>query len=320
MAYTARVRISVMLLCAVCITGDVASQQKRRARGSVCQAHPLEHRFTELIDSLFEERFINEGAIVDCGAHTGHEACRYASLRPNSIVHAIEPMRSNLAALNASYAHLRNIHPLHGGLGSVERMVDMAPRKLRTGKKITMLEDVQLAPAANQSSATTFRVHRLDNLFAAQWPSQRLVFAHFDVEGAELDVLAGATDTIRRDRPIFTVELKLGNTDYNAKLFGAVRGLGYDAFVVPERCGVPYDCRNAICLPVERQPTAALSAGTVRVQRWHPLETLDRIWRASAKNGTLVKWPVAVDECPKQASSNHPCCRPNATEYLCRAL
>ena len=213
-------------------------------------------------------------------------------------------MRSNLAALNASYAHLRNIHPLHGGLGSVERMVDMAPRKLRTGKKITMLEDVQLAPAANQSSATTFRVYRLDNLFAAQWPSQRLVFAHFDVEGAELDVLAGATDTIRRDRPIFTVELKLGNTAYNAKLFGAVRELGYDAFVVPERCGVPYDCRNVICLPAERQPTAALSAGTVRVDA---LETFDRIWRASAKNGTLVKWPIAVDECPKRASSNHPC-------------
>ena len=293
---------------------------KTTGKRPVCRAHSLEHRFTELINSRAEERFINEGAIVDCGAHTGHEACRYASLRPNSIVHAIEPMRSNLDALNASYAHLRNIHPPHGGLGSVERMVDMAPRKLRTGKKITMLEDVQLAPAANQSSATTFRVHRLDNLFAAQWPSQRLVFAHFDVEGAELDVLAGATDTIRRDRPIFTVELKLGNTDYNAKLFGAVRGLGYDAFVVPERCGVPYLLAAPSALPVERQPTAAFSAGTVRVQRWHaPLSDPGRMMSKPAQKRHPGKWPVAVDECPKQASSNHPCCT-NATEGIYDAL
>ena len=46
----------------------------------------------------------------------------------------------------------------------------------------------------------------VDQLFATQW-NERLGFAHWDTEGNELDILRGAVGTLRRDAPIFTVEV-----------------------------------------------------------------------------------------------------------------
>ena len=46
----------------------------------------------------------------------------------------------------------------------------------------------------------------VDQLFATQW-NERLGFAHWDTEGNELDILRGAVGTLRRDAPIFTVEI-----------------------------------------------------------------------------------------------------------------
>ena len=46
----------------------------------------------------------------------------------------------------------------------------------------------------------------VDQLFATQW-NERLGFAHWDTEGNDLDILRGAVGTLRRDAPIFTVEI-----------------------------------------------------------------------------------------------------------------
>ena len=74
---------------------------------------------------------------------------------------------------------------------------------------------------------------------------QRLGFAHWDVEGMEHDVLVGARKTLRRDRPVFTVEVFVhtSSTWRRRNLFTEISQSGYEAFLVEEPCGYTIDCR-----------------------------------------------------------------------------
>lgn len=108
--------------------------------------------------------------------------------------------------------------------------------------------------------------HRVDDLFA----DRKLGFAHFDVEGEELNVLHGAKAVIARDRPIFTTEV---HVHFEPQLtrelirFGTHRR--YRSFMVEGdaggTCGVRLDCRNVISVPHER--TRALVALDRYVER-----------------------------------------------------
>ena len=102
-------------------------------------------------------------------------------------------------------------------------------------------------------------VQSLDALFAADWAGERFGFGHFDVEGGELDVVEGAANTIKRDRPVFTVEISVhgGHGGESARLdarrlLTRIAELGYTSFVVEEQCGEPADLRNVINLPTEQ--------------------------------------------------------------------
>lgn len=93
--------------------------------------------------------------------------------------------------------------------------------------------------------------HSVDRLFH----DQPLGFAHFDVEGEELNVLRGAVHVIRRDRPVFTVELHVHQSHSETQaLLSFIAHLGYSSFMVESDgpCGLRFDCRNLICVPHER--------------------------------------------------------------------
>ena len=98
-----------------------------------------------------------------------------------------------------------------------------------------MLRNVAQAKGAPlqraEDSSTAFRVLRLDDMFAPSgaWAHEKLAFAHFDVEGSELDVLQGAREVIARDRPVFTCEVATGMTDYAQNLLDEIAFLGYEA-------------------------------------------------------------------------------------------
>ena len=142
----------------------------------------------------------------------------------------------------------------------------MAAKK-RSGQATQVEGSMDNKRDANKSDASSlevFRVHRVDDLFANEWRGERLGFAHFDVEGGELDVLRGARATIRRDRPVFTVEVHVHNKPNTTRaLLRAIRELGYMSFLVEEQCGVPVDCRNIINLPNEAVKTVFVKSATL---------------------------------------------------------
>eukprot|EP00966_Prymnesium_polylepis_P320285 7376656-Prymnesium_polylepis.2 len=67
---------------------------------------------------------------------------------------------------------------------------------------------------------------------------EALAFAHWDVEGMETEVLLGARHTLKRDRPLFSVELFVQRSSHRtrSRMFAELRRARYDAFLVEEPC------------------------------------------------------------------------------------
>lgn len=214
--------------------------------------------------AVFEGGMLNDGSVIDCGCHLGFESCFYANLDPSRIVHAVDPSLALLKTVNKFAMSRPNIRPMHGALGSIERMVEMRHSE-HTG---SMLLNVHQQRNASNTSKTGFPMYRVDSLFEQQWAGEKLAFAHFDTEGSELDVLHGARGVIRRDQPLFTIEILLSKRKSlcNA-LLQEVKWLGYLAYMVPESCGVQRDCRNLICVPRGRHVPKLLLNNTTALTK-----------------------------------------------------
>ena len=203
-----------------------------------------------------------------------------AERQPQRIVHAVEPLPSNVARMEARWkGRLPNLRTLHGGLGSAGRLVfDQRAASngsaAGVGAQVEGVDSMRRVDEAQANAPGVFRVHRIDDLFSASglWHGERLGFAHFDVEGGELDVLRGGLETIQRDRPVFTVETFVHNhANLTRQLLRVIRNLDYRSFLIEEQCGLPVDCRNIINFPKEllpsfkRSPTLDLASSTGRL-------------------------------------------------------
>ena len=253
-------------------------------RPSRCPIPTTEPLLVAIVRGLFAEGAIPPGSVVDAGANDGTEACVYAESSPDRVVHAVEPLKSNIAAIHRlrRAVNMSNIHPLMAGLGNASTAVipaeepqaqPIGPRPdaaqlRRRRRRRRLLSNTQIT--ASSRVHPHFSVYRLDDLFAATWADERLGFAHFDLEGFELSVLQGARKTIERDRPIFTAEIFVHNRPRltAAVLRFAEVELAYRAYVVEEQCGIPADCRNALFVPKElvpllrRSPTLDIAANS----------------------------------------------------------
>ena len=248
--------------------GGAARPATSTRHRAICPPIWKESIFRSIIGGLFAEGLVPPGSVVDAGANSGEEACYYAE-RSGRTVHAVEPIASNVAHIEKKYgAHLHNLKAMQGGLGSQNRLVfhsaaaagddnQQAARHVGIGLQVGSMQDTAESVSESQSGDRgVFRVYRVDDLFDASvgaWRGERLGFAHFDVEGAELDVLNGARATISRDRPLFTTECFVHNyANATVALLQTIEEMNYSSFLVEEQCGIPADCRNLINIPRER--------------------------------------------------------------------
>ena len=252
-------------------------------RGWICPPPQHEPLLRSLLGGLFAEGLIPPGVIIDAGANDGEDACYYAERQPQRTVHAVEPTRENHKYIKRKWSpRLPNLKALHGGLGSLDHLVyeEQASNRTRISSgqrsvrgwanQVSGVSPPSTVDGLTAEAVALYRIHRVDNLFSSVWRGERLGFAHFDLEGGELDVLMGAKDTIRRDRPVFTVETFVHNhPDLTLRLMRTIRSFGYQSYMVEEQCGLPVDCRNIINIPHEllrsfvKSPTLDL-ASTVR--------------------------------------------------------
>ena len=238
-----------------------------------------------LIVGMFgEPDTVPPGSVIDAGANTGEEACLLASVGDGRVVHAIEPLRTNIGHISRRYAAYDRLRPLLAGLSdkngaltvpsryNAQANVTAGSSQLNWSYRSTR-RDVKshrnLAAGGSTKEATeTVRLWTVDALFGSLWAGERLGFAHLDLEGMEIDALRGAAATLARDRPVLTVEVWTHTKDKATRdKLSHLASLNYDTYVIDEVAGVPFDVRNLLCVPREanlttRSPTLANAIAT----------------------------------------------------------
>lgn len=189
-----------------------------------------------LLSSILKEEdglLLPEGTILDCGAQFGEQGAHYAVSSPHRKVISMDPSPKNVQLMKDRYGSLTNLEIRHGGLG--REVGTMKPR------------DNSFSMDMN----SVFPVYTLDSMYFDK--GVKLALAHLDLEGMELETLLGGLKTIRAYKPVFTVELRVHETEKTTPLLDLIAQEGYDTYVIDEPCGMPpVDLRNILCIPRNR--------------------------------------------------------------------
>ena len=143
-----------------------------------------------------------------------------------------------------------NVKVMLAGLGRVN------------GSTVHYPKHFDFRPAGGEAQVSAFRpsatvgegvypVVTIDVLFGAEG-GRTLVLAHLDLEGREPDALRGARATLRRDRPVVTVETYDKTMRHRHKtVMALLEELNYAVYTVEESVGTIRDGRNRIAIPRE---------------------------------------------------------------------
>ena len=197
-----------------------------------------------IADTLPDRAFV-----VDAGANIGLVAIPLAGrLKPRGgTVLAFEVQRMIYYALCAGAAlnDLDNLFTFHQGLGAHSRIERIAAADYGKAQDFGMYSLLNQPAERNEAVQVT----PLDELGLP-----RLDFLKIDVEGMEMEVLAGARGLIGGHRPWCWVEYWMVGAETIA---GAFAGLGYDCYVM--------DPLNLLCAPSDRLAASGLAFEAPRV-------------------------------------------------------
>lgn len=169
---------------------------------------------------------------VDVGANVGIFT-RYLS-RHFAETHAVEPIPHLARRLMAIAPRKVKVHNCALGAAdgeiTIRTPVDALGRRMDALSTAALQNDFALF-GHDQSVATVVQQARLSELFSSQ---ARVGFVKIDVEGFENEVLAGATELIKRDHPIFLIEIsKTHNPSYEEAL-KVLEDLGYKGYSITD--------------------------------------------------------------------------------------
>jgi FkbM family methyltransferase len=181
--------------------------------------------------AFLEAQFPFADVFVDVGANVGLFSC-LAARRGKRVV-AIEPLRENQDYLyrNILENDLEEIEVFTMGVSRTHGILTL--HGARTGASL-----IRGWAAAPETRRATIALTTLDTLLGSRFAGERLLIK-IDVEGAEMDVLQGAQETLRRiPRPVWLVEVCLtehhpdGMNPHFAQVFDIFLQAGYQAYTV----------------------------------------------------------------------------------------
>lgn len=191
----------------------------------------LEKTYRRLIKPGFQ--------IADIGAHLGRHTIVYSQLvGPGGRVYAFEPLADVFNRLQAGLldAGIENVFGFNMALGAERGVLSFV--RADGALEESGLRERQLYNQPDHTSTRRVNVwcDRLDHLFA---DIRRLDYVKIDVEGAEVSVLEGGRNLLRKTRPMISVEY--GVPTYSAygltsdSLWSWCEGEQYEVFDVFSR-------------------------------------------------------------------------------------
>jgi FkbM family methyltransferase len=195
----------------------------------------------EMDELKMQLNLIEEGFnVFDIGGNFGWYALHIAKNRPLSNIYSFEPILSTFRYLNNNIElnNLKNIHSFNFGFseadGSFEFYYDPS-----------LSVNASLANVADKKeiAKTTCIVKKLDTFMLNN--SGPVDFIKCDVEGAELLVFKGATETIKRDKPIvFSEMLRKWTSKFNYhpnEIISFFKAMDYNCFTLNDNCLQPFE-------------------------------------------------------------------------------
>lgn len=185
-----------------------------------------------VLGPIFSKIGSSELVAVDVGANVGIFT-RYLS-RHFAETHAVEPIPHLARRLMAIAPRKVKIHNCALGAAdgeiTIRTPVDALGRRMDALSTAALQNDFALF-GHDQSVATVVQQARLSELFTS---NARVGFVKIDVEGFENEVLAGATELIKRDHPIFLIEISKTHNPSFEEALKFLEKLGYKGYSITD--------------------------------------------------------------------------------------
>ena len=166
-------------------------------------------------EELFANHLDASGVVLDVGANIGYYSLYM--LPRVAAIHAFEPDPRALAVLQLNLAGHSNAHVHNVAVGKC------------IGKSSFILEpSSELSHLAGASTQRGEECYEVDITMIDQFVAERdlrITGIKIDVEGADLDVIEGAIETLRSQAPLVLTE-----TTPDERLFALIQPLGYKVF------------------------------------------------------------------------------------------
>ena len=165
-----------------------------------------------------------DGVVIDVGANLGFTALIFAKhVGPSGRVYAFEPSPAAYAKLLevVEKNQLGNVQCFNLGCGSTRRSETLLV-PASSGNATIRRSGVHLTGTCREMN---IEIDTLDNMILSL--AQKIDFLKIDTEGFEDQVLAGADEVVRRDRPVIYLELSQEYGDSSARAVEWLRARGY---------------------------------------------------------------------------------------------
>lgn len=185
---------------------------------------------------LINNNFIN-GNVIDLGAWIGDNTIPWALNLKKYFIYAIDPSSSNIDYIKktAEYNNIQNIKLF----------------QLAISDKIEEIgtdDHINHCTFSKKGGKLKIKSYTLDHLYKHKF-IENISFIHLDVEGFEFNVVKGAENLIKENKPIITFEQHLEIDNYK-ELSKHIYNLDYNVYLIDEilpNCRT--DCRNFIAFP-----------------------------------------------------------------------
>ncbi len=164
---------------------------------------------------------------VDVGTHTGDILDVLLQQSPNGMHFGFEPLPGFYRALKTKYSQQNNIVLYELALSNSTG--NSSFNHVTSNPSYSGIKKRNYDRTNETDETIEVKTARLDDVLLQQ--NKKIDFIKIDVEGAELGVLKGAAELIKRDKPVIVFECGIGGTDvYNttpAELFAFFADLDY---------------------------------------------------------------------------------------------
>jgi len=148
---------------------------------------------------------IKDSAVLDIGAFIGQASTSFLEFQPANI-YPFEPSLRNFRRLGdnlAKHVRTKQIIPINAAMGEKKGFAFISDEG-----NASAVGDSETNPNAQKVVVTT-----VDD-FAKEHKIPRVGLIKLDVEGFEMNVVQGATETIKRDKPILLISIYHTPTDF----------------------------------------------------------------------------------------------------------